>query len=285
MRVSRYLRRGIDENGFVANMVETEQILSRSDWARDTAVHSFVQIRGSIPAFFTQSPYSLKPIPVLQHSADANFEAFKKHFEKLGDQYGSLQLVSLVEKQGVEEPIGLQYQKIVQRFNDERSGSQPLAFEWFDFHKACKGMKFENVSQLLLRLKDRLEEFGSTTQQGSEVVQRQKGVLRTNCMDCLDRTNVCQSSFAKHMLDVQLKEEGIDVAAQADQETMWFNTLWADNGDAVSKQYASTAAMKGDYTRTKKRDYRGALNDLGLSLARFYSGYVYSHCLVHYQPC
>jgi hypothetical protein len=91
-------------------------------------------------------------------------------------------------------------------------------------------------------------------------------------MDCLDRTNVCQSSFAKHMLETQLKQEGIDMSAQLDQETTWFNTLWADNGDAISNQYASTAAMKGDYTRTRKRDYRGALNDLGLSLARLYSG-------------
>lgn len=268
----RYLRRGIDENGFVANMVETEQILSRSDWNPDAPIHSFVQVRGSIPAFFTQSPYSLKPIPVLQHSADANFEASKRHFERLSKQYGSLQLVNLVEKRGVEEPIGTQYQRVVQRFNEEKDDDEKLMFEWFDFHRACKGMKFENVSQLLAKLKDQLEKFGSTTIQGSQIVNRQRGVLRTNCMDCLDRTNVCQSSFAKHMLDVQLRSEGIDPSAQSDQETSWFNTLWADNGDAVSKQYASTAAMKGDYTRTKKRDYRGALNDLGLSLARFYSG-------------
>jgi len=104
------------------------------------------------------------------------------------------------------------------------------------------------------------------------VEQTQDGVLRTNCMDCLDRTNVCQSSFAKHMLDAQLRAEGIDAGAQLDQQTIWFNELWADNGDAVSKQYASTAAMKGDYTRTRKRNYRGTLNDLGLSLSRFYSG-------------
>lgn len=133
-------------------------------------------------------------------------------------------------------------------------------------------MKFENVNHLLLELKERLEALGSTVQHEDKILQRQRGVVRTNCMDCLDRTNVCQSSFAKHMLEVQLKSDGIDMGAQLDQETTWFNTLWADNGDAVSKQYASTAAMKGDYTRTRKRDYRGALNDLGLSLARFYNG-------------
>ena len=133
-------------------------------------------------------------------------------------------------------------------------------------------MKFENVSLLLNNVKDRLESFGSTTMQGGKILETQKGIVRTNCMDCLDRTNVCQSSFARHMLEIQLKSEGFDMSQQVDLETAWFNTLWADNGDAVSKQYASTAAMKGDYTRTRKRDYRGALNDFSLSLARFYSG-------------
>ncbi|KAH0543237.1 hypothetical protein FGG08_002401 [Glutinoglossum americanum] len=50
--------------------------------------------------------------------------------------------------------------------------------------------------------------------------------------------------------------------------------LWADNGDAISKQYASTAALKGDFTRTRKRDYRGALNDFGLSLSRYFNNII-----------
>ncbi|KAG6014667.1 hypothetical protein E4U43_006283 [Claviceps pusilla] len=270
----RYLRRGINEDGFTANMVETEQVLSSPTWDTSTPIHSFIQIRGSIPLFFTQSAYSLKPVPVIQHGTESNFEACRKHFERLRSDYGALQIVNLVEKKGVEEPIGSLYQTNVQRLNEELGSETQIPFEWFDFHHACRGMKFENVSRLLDSLKGRLEELGSTTQVHGEIKQRQAGVLRTNCMDCLDRTNVCQSSFAKYMLDLQLKAEGFDVTRQLDQETKWFNTLWADNGDAVSKQYASTAAMKGDYTRTKKRDYRGALNDLGLSLARFYSGMV-----------
>ncbi|KAJ6440518.1 SacI domain-containingprotein [Purpureocillium lavendulum] len=270
----RYLRRGVDEDGYTANMVETEQLLSSPTWDQSTPIHSFVQIRGSIPLFFTQSAYSLKPVPVLQHSSEANFKACKRHFEKLTRTYGALQIVNLVEKHGIEEPIGTQYQTNVERLNDLANDSHKIPFEWFDFHQACRGMKFENVNHLLLKLKGKLEDLGSTTKQDGAISEKQKGVLRTNCMDCLDRTNVCQSSFAKHMLDLQLREDGIDMSAQLDQETAWFNTLWADNGDAVSKQYASTAAMKGDYTRTRKRDYRGALNDLGLSLARFYNGMV-----------
>ncbi|KAI0386682.1 SacI homology domain-containing protein [Hypomontagnella monticulosa] len=271
----RYLRRGIDENGYAANFVETEQMLSTSTWDPSSKIYSFVQLRGSIPIFFTQSPYSLKPIPVLQHSPEANFRAFKKHFEMVGKTYGPVQLVNLVEKHGVESIVGKEYEKNVAKFNEQKTGdSKDLIFEWFDFHSACRGMKFENVSLLLDILGQKIEKAGSTVERTGQIERRQDGVLRTNCMDCLDRTNVCQSSFGKFMLDLQLKEEGFDMSAQLDQENSWFNTLWADNGDAISKQYASTAAMKGDYTRTKKRDYRGMVNDLGLSLTRFYNGMV-----------
>lgn len=44
--------------------------------------------------------------------------------------------------------------------------------------------------------------------------------------------------------------------------------LWADNGDRISTQYAGTAALKGDFTRTGKRSLRGALDDASSSLAR-----------------
>ncbi|KAB5539548.1 SacI homology domain-containing protein [Coniochaeta sp. 2T2.1] len=278
----RFHRRGVDEEGNVANSVESEQILSPSVWDPTAKVYSFVQIRGSIPLFFTQSPYSLKPAPVIRHSPEKNFAAMKKHFDGLEQRYNKLQIVNLVEKHGTEATVGDAYEKNVARLNEARgSGDEAgkgvagkIHFEWFDFHDACRGMKFENVALLLQTLGQQLESFGSTTIVSEDVTTKQTGVLRTNCMDCLDRTNVCQSSFAKYVLDHQLKEQGFDMSAQGDQVMSWFNILWADNGDAISKQYASTAAMKGDYTRTKKRNYRGALMDAGLGLSRFYNGMV-----------
>ncbi|KAF3760682.1 hypothetical protein M406DRAFT_296089 [Cryphonectria parasitica EP155] len=270
----RYLRRGIDDEGFCANSVETEQILSHKTPDPNSEAHSFLQVRGSIPVFFTQSPYSLKPSPIFQHSEEANFRALKTHFDRLHKEYGSLQIANLVEKHGVEAPIGEKYQKGVEKYNEETNEAGRIPFEWFDFHDACRGMKFENVQKLIETLKGQLDSFGSTIERDGNIQTKQQGVVRTNCMDCLDRTNVCQSSFAKYVLDSQLKAQGFDMSAQQDQVNSWFNTLWADNGDAISKQYASTAAMKGDYTRTKRRDYRGALTDAGLGLTRFYNGMV-----------
>ena len=75
-------------------------------------------------------------------------------------------------------------------------------------------------------------------------------------------------------MEQHLKNEGVPVNLKSDTSTQWFNTLWADNGDAISKQYSSTSALKGDYTRTRRRNYRGAINDIGLSITRYYNNIV-----------
>ena len=41
------------------------------------------------------------------------------------------------------------------------------------------------------------------------VTKTQKSIVRTNCMDCLDRTNVVQSMLARRFLHQQLADMGI----------------------------------------------------------------------------
>lgn len=60
---TRYLRRGIDEKGKVANYVETEQILVFKQY-----ITSFVQTRGSIPLFWSQPGFRYRPPPQLDRS-------------------------------------------------------------------------------------------------------------------------------------------------------------------------------------------------------------------------
>jgi phosphatidylinositol 4-phosphatase len=55
---TRYNRRGVDENGKVANYVETEQIISYLDHQV-----SFVQVRGSVPVFWSQPGIKYRPPP------------------------------------------------------------------------------------------------------------------------------------------------------------------------------------------------------------------------------
>lgn len=271
----RYLRRGVDDQGHTANSVETEQILSKPSWPEAEKVYSFTQIRGSIPLFFSQSPYAFKPVPILQHSSETNYGAFKHHFTSIVKRYGAVQAASLVDKTGGEAEIGQQYEQQIKRLNEQGGVNGTfIGFDWFDFHAVCKGMKFENVSLLVDSLELQLARHGWTVRVRENLLKKQIGVVRTNCMDCLDRTNVAQSACGSRILEKQLKDEGIEINLEKDPVTQWFNTLWADNGDAISKQYSSTAALKGDYTRTRRRNYRGALNDLGLTLSRYYNNIV-----------
>ncbi|RUP50631.1 hypothetical protein BC936DRAFT_138303 [Jimgerdemannia flammicorona] len=46
--------------------------------------------------------------------------------------------------------------------------------------------------------------------------------------------------------------------------------VWANNGDTISREYAGTSALKGDFTRTGKRNITGMMNDASNSLARMY---------------
>ncbi|KAK3117788.1 hypothetical protein LTR53_000476 [Teratosphaeriaceae sp. CCFEE 6253] len=268
----RYLRRGIDDDGNVANSVETEQILSTQSWESSTKTFSLVQVRGSIPLFFSQSPYSFKPLPTMFGSETTNQTALQRHFAALRERYGDVQVASLVDKHATEKPIGEAYRDHVRKLNDGGGVAGSLiGFEWFDFHSACKGMKFENVSILLETLQSALGSFGWTMKQNDRELRDQTGVVRTNCMDCLDRTNVVQSAIGGWALEQELAELGLKIDLQTDQNTQWFNTLWADNGDNISKQYAGTAALKGDFTRTRKRKWMGALADFSLSVNRYYN--------------
>lgn len=279
----RYLRRGVDDDGNTANSVETEQILSPPSWDRQNRVHSLVQFRGSIPLYFSQSPYYFKPVPIIRHSAQTNQTSFDRHFQDLGKRYGNVKAVCLLDKHDAEVKIGETYENFLRTFNKSGglSGTD-VGFEWFDFHAECRGMKFENVRRLVDSMQDTLEDFGCTEIQDNKVLRSQTGVVRTNCMDCLDRTGVSQCAFGQWALEQQLGKEGYAIDLEKSTSTQWFNILWADNGDAISKQYSSTAALKGDYTRTRKRDVRGALNDLGLTLSRYYNNIVTDYFL---QAC
>ena len=56
--------------------------------------------------------------------------------------------------------------------------------------------------------------------------RNQTSIFRTNCMDCLDRTNVVQSAVAKDILTLQLKEAGIIGAEDTINEDVGFIYLF-----------------------------------------------------------
>jgi len=75
--------------------------------------------------------------------------------------------------------------------------------------------------------------------------QRQSGVFRINCVDCLDRTNVVQGVLGRTALEGVLRALGVLAAGEKLPTTLpsveaRFKVLWADHGDDISRQYAGT---------------------------------------------
>ncbi|KIM79647.1 hypothetical protein PILCRDRAFT_823187 [Piloderma croceum F 1598] len=265
----RYQRRGVDEEANVANFVESESV-TRVEREGFVNVFSYVQVRGSIPLFWTQSGYSLKPAPLLspERTHDQNLDALKRHFERTVPKYGPHSIVNLAEQHGKEAGITNAYRDYVSELADK-----DVSYTEYDFHMETKGMKYENISKLIDTMQRTFESQGYLWISNNMIMSEQKGVFRVNCIDCLDRTNVVQSAFARHVLNRQLGA----VALQNPSETgktetdVIFNDVWANNGDAISRAYAGTSALKGDFTRTGKRDLGGLLNDGMNSLARMYT--------------
>ncbi|KAF8635542.1 hypothetical protein AX17_003925 [Amanita inopinata Kibby_2008] len=265
----RYQRRGIDDEAHVANFVETETIMRVVREGREN-VFSYVQIRGSIPLYWTQNGYGLKPPPTLatDRTHEQNLDALKRHFQRTIPRYGPHTIVNLAEQHGREGPITREYKQYVNELN-----SKDVTYHEYDFHAETRGMKYENIYHLIQAMERTFDSQGYLWVSDGLVFSKQKAIFRVNCIDCLDRTNVVQSAFARYMLNKQLSALALllpTTEKKSDIDTV-FNNVWANNGDAISRAYAGTSALKGDFTRTGKRDLGGMLNDGMNSLARMYS--------------
>lgn len=66
-----------------------------------------------------------------------------------------------------------------------------------------------------------------------QVSQKQTSVVRTNCMDCLDRTNVVQSVVSRWVLNRQLREIGVLSADEKFENFGQFESLFRNGNNEM----------------------------------------------------
>ena len=105
------------------------------------------------------------------------------HFKEQTALYGDNHLVNLVNQKGYEKPVKDAYERAVEQLHNPK-----VHYTYYDFHHECKGMKFENVNDLV----DTLDKKGHSTDDwffydvpSNKIIKAQGSVVRTNCMDCL----------------------------------------------------------------------------------------------------
>jgi hypothetical protein len=270
---------------------------------KETQVLAYVQTRGSVPVYWAEIN-TLKYTPKLQVRGIENaLPAAKKHFAEQIRLYGDNWMVNLVNQKGREQRVKEAYEQMVQLLHTSPSENvegdritsekfhiidpakaqtvyDRLHYVYFDFHNETKGLRWDRAKLLMNELEPHVLKHGyfcgvdmPGDGSGVEVRRHQTAVVRTNCMDCLDRTNVVQSMLGRYVLSRMLIDCGLMREGESAEEDQAFEHLfrnvWADNADVVSKSYSGTGALKTDFTRLGVRTKAGALQDLNNSITRY----------------
>ncbi|KAG4990800.1 hypothetical protein AAZX31_09G070900 [Glycine max] len=336
---TRYLRRGVNDKGRVANDVETEQIVFEDvPEGLPVQICSVVQNRGSIPLFWSQetSRLNLKPDIILSKK-DQNYEATRLHFENLVKRYGHpviiLNLIKSHERKPRESILRSEFGKAIDFINKDLSQENRLRFLHWDLKhfqsKAtnvllllgkvaayaltvtgflycqvpptprpedcikCPSISFaygniDKGSFQPTRQADVDNKDGNTLERkpsgesnlanGNHFVKPpmfQRGVLRTNCIDCLDRTNVAQYAYGLAALGHQLHALGIIDHPKIDLDDPLSDDLmgfYERMGDTLAHQYGGSAAHKKIFSE-RRGQWKAATQsqEFFRTLQRYYS--------------
>ncbi|XP_023637972.1 phosphoinositide phosphatase SAC8 isoform X1 [Capsella rubella] len=260
---TRMWRRGANLEGDTANFVESEQIVEINGFK-----FSVLQVRGSIPLLWEQIvDLSYKPrLKINKHEETP--KVVQRHFHDLCQRYGEIIAVDLTDQHGDEGELSKAYATEMEKLQNVRYVS-------FDFHHVCGTTNFDNLGVLYEQIGDDFEKQGYFLVDADEsILEEQKGVIRSNCIDCLDRTNVTQNYMAQKILNLQLQRIGVfdstECVSLFEDDYTKFRTIWAEQGDEISLQYAGTYALKGDLVRYGKQTMAGAIKDGISAMSRYY---------------
>ncbi|XP_047419738.1 synaptojanin-1 isoform X8 [Sciurus carolinensis] len=244
---TRFNVRGTNDDGHVANFVETEQVVYLDD-----SVSSFIQIRGSVPLFWEQPGLQVGSHRVrMSRGFEANAPAFDRHFRTLKNLYGKQIIVNLLGSKEGEHMLSKAFQSHLKASEH----AADIHMVNFDYHQMVKGGKAEKLHSVLKPQVQKFLDYGFFYFDGSEVQRCQSGTVRTNCLDCLDRTNSVQAFLGLEMLAKQL--EALGLAEKPQLVTRFqevFRSMWSVNGDSISKIYAGTGALEGKAKAGKLKD-------------------------------
>lgn len=161
-----YINLGIDDDGDVANFVETETLIFYNQYCC-----SHVQIRGSVPVFWQQRGITAQT--KITRTLETGNSAFLKHFNYLMRNYTRVLCVNLMARSKTQE------QMITDEYENHiiKNNLPNVRYEFFDFHHACKGQKFDHVNPLIKKLQLMNENFRFYVEdtRNNTVIMTQKG--------------------------------------------------------------------------------------------------------------
>ncbi|KEY66582.1 hypothetical protein S7711_01876 [Stachybotrys chartarum IBT 7711] len=288
---ARFLKRGANDLGYVANDVETEQIVSES---LTTSFHapgpnlycnphytSYVQHRGSIPLYWSQDSTGVTPKPPIElNLVDPFYVPAALHFDNLFERYGApiyvVNLIKAKERQPRESKLLEEYTHAIDYLNQFLPSDKKIIHKAWDMSRASKVRGGDVIGNLELIAESVLNTTGFF-QNGdghTSTMSAQNGVARTNCIDCLDRTNAAQFVIGKRALGAQLHALGIIEKTTVEYDTdavNLFTHMWHDHGDTIAVQYGGSQLVNTMETYRKINQWTSHSRDMIESFKRYYN--------------
>lgn len=306
----RFYKRGLNNEGYPANEVETEQIVSNELASQFSSRYtSYVQHRGSICVNWSQTSNNMSPQPPIKlDQTDPFYTSAAKHFDRMLSRYGYpirvLNLVKTKEKRPRESVVSKEFETCIQYLNQflpqdrnqitrnvetrmfssipqavhrnqqKRKGllleGGCIEYTHWDMSRAAKSQSSEVM--------DYLGKYANSTLKVTSIFQpgisSQNGVCRTNCIDCLDRTNAAQTVIAKYALGYQLCALGIIDKPKVEYDTDVIDLLtemYHDHGDTIALQYGGSNLVNTVETYRRINHWSSHSRDLIESVKRYYT--------------
>ncbi|KAI9800318.1 MAG: phosphatidylinositol-3,5-bisphosphate 5-phosphatase [Piccolia ochrophora] len=288
---ARFLKRGANDLGYVANDVETEQIVSEM---LTTSFHapgprmfanpnytSYVQHRGSIPLYWTQDNTGVTPKPPIElNLVDPFYSAAALHFDNLFARYGApiyvLNLVKARERTPRESKLLKEFTNAIEYLNQFLPKESKIIYNAWDMSRASKSRDQDVIGTLEDIAEDVVRKTGFFRNGDDDSIPTtlQNGVARTNCIDCLDRTNAAQFVIGKRALSHQLFALGVigDTSVEYDTDAVnLFTHMYHDHGDTIAVQYGGSHLVNTMETYRKINQWTSHSRDMVESFKRYYN--------------
>lgn len=218
--------------------------------------------------------------PIELNLVDPFYTAAALHFDDLFDRYGApvyvVNLVKAKERHPRESKLLDEYTNAINYLNQFLPGDRKIIHKAWDMSRASKVRGGDVIGNLELIAESVVTTTGFF-QNGdgrTSPMTAQNGVARTNCIDCLDRTNAAQFVIGKRALGHQLHALGIleDTSVEYDTDAVnLFTHMWHDHGDTIAVQYGGSQLVNTMETYRKINQWTSHSRDMIESFKRYYN--------------
>ena len=264
----RYAARGASSDGYPANTVESEQII-----AVGNKIATHVQLRGSVPLVWMEEKGKL---PVLHPNKATSQSAFSLHRQWLLARYNqsqSVHHVNLLSANREEMALSKEYETQCTDHN--------APWTHFPYHShinSTANLSESHWSRVVVNnIKVGLSAGFSVLEFRDGcvlVIRHQSIVLRTNCLDCVDRTSKVQTAFGYAQL-VSMLAECLGFAHPLLPEDVVLLAkqllhLWGAAADSISLHYSGSKSLQNYLIKDGSFKFTGLLQDKAKSAWRSY---------------